>query len=305
MPRVCEEEYPKGFYKKQRKSGFYMNPLLKSQLDILLKNITDDWDFTIIVSGGGEVRVGKSQLAMQIGAYWKAQMKKLYNIDIPFNVEESFVFDGRELIKKGNHLGQKYKYSVLVFDEAGADLEGRKAMQSITQDVLDYYRECGQYNMLNILVLPEFFDLPKGIAMSRSIFLLDVWYNADEEGKFQRGYFNFYSKRNKKYLYLKGRLTLNYRAYRHDFSGRFLEFYPFSEEEYRDAKQKALSSRENKRRNKFQFQRDAAWFLLLSELNMTQSELGRRMEQLTRIYTPKQTISDAISTFKEKKEGFS
>jgi len=173
MARVCIDWFPKT-------NGFYMGDRLKLQIDVLLKNITKDWDFTIIITGQGEVRVGKSMLALQVGCYWTYEIWKRYKIKCPFNLKENIVFEGSKLIKAGNTLGMNHKYSCIIFDEAGADLEGRKIMSGSTQDVLDYFRECGQYNLLNILVLPEYFDLPKGIALTRSIFLLDVSYAADE-----------------------------------------------------------------------------------------------------------------------------
>jgi len=297
MVRVCEDLFPKGFYKGQRGEGFYMDDVLKNQVDILLKNATKDWDFTIIITGGGEVRVGKSVLAMQIAIYWSYMMDKMYGIKTPFEIGKNFVFDGKELIKRGNELGINHPHSALVFDEAGADLEGKKVMQSITQDVLDFYRECGQYNLFNILVLPDYFDLPKGIALSRSIFLVDVYYTSDEEGNFLRGYFNFYSRRNKKYLYLKGKRDLNYSSYRYDFNGRFYNFYPIDEKKYRAMKQEALRKRESKRRNKFQLQRDACWFLLNKEIGWKQEEIAKRMEQMTGIYVGLSTISDGLNHY--------
>jgi len=302
MTRVCIDWFPKGWDKRQRKDGFYIDAQLKSQLDILIKNIGDDWDFTIIITGGGEVRVGKSVLAMQIGAYWAHEVERLYKKKTIFNVESNFVMDGRQLIKQGNELGKNYPYSVLIYDEAGADLEGRKQIQQQTQDVIDFYRECGQYNLLNILVMPDYFDLPKGIAMHRSIFLLDVYYTANEEGKFERGYFKFYSRRNKKFLYLKGKRELDYHAARWNFQGRFYPFYPIDEDEYRSLKFKALTSRGAKRRNQFQMQRDACWWLLTQEFNMKQQELGKRMEQLTGFFVAQQTISDGMRHFKLENE---
>lgn len=304
--QVCEEWFPKGTYKHQKKAGFYMDETLKLQLDILLKNIINDWDFTIMITGGGEVRVGKSVLAMQIACYWAYQIWKLYNKKVPFDLEKNFVFDGRKLIETGNELGKKYPYSPLLFDEAGADLEGRKIMQSLTQDVLDYFRECGQYNLFNILVLPEFFDLPKGIALSRSIFLIDVYYTADETGLFRRGFFNFYSRKGKKNLYLKGKRELNYFAHDYNFHGQFFNFYPINEQDYRLKKQDALSKRESRKRSKFQLQRDACWYLLSHEgmeckcgktLKLTQEQLAQRMEQLTGIFVARNTISDGMKHY--------
>ena len=51
---------------------------LKLQLDALIKNVVNDWDFTIIISGSGEVRVGKSTLAAQIATYWTYEMWRVH-----------------------------------------------------------------------------------------------------------------------------------------------------------------------------------------------------------------------------------
>ena len=300
MARVCQDKYPAGFG-GNRNPGFYLEDGLKAQLDILLKNITKDWDFTIIISASGEVRVGKSVLAMQIAAYWVHQLKQLYDIDVPLG-EENFVFNGSELIKTGNRLGTEHPYSVLIFDEAGSDLEGTKVMKSSTQAVKDFYRECGQYNLLNILVIPEFFDLPRGIAISRSICLIDVSYNANSEGLLERGYFRFYSRLNKKKLYLKGKRDLDYNAHVYNFRGRFYNFYPIDEEEYRGAKQKALSRRgealekkPNERQRIQLAQRNASWYIMFKELGMTQVDIARKVAQLTGLKTEPRLVSESIS----------
>lgn len=300
---VCQDWFPKdGSRPYQREAGFWMDDMLCEQIDILIKNIKDDWDFTIIISGSGEVRVGKSVLAMHLGAYWSYQMLKVHGIKVPFKVETNFVLEGKKLIEYGNELGQKHKYSCLIFDEAGADLEGTKLMTQMTQDVMDFFRECGQYNLLNLIVLPEYFVLPKGLALTRSIALIDVYYSVDSDNIFHRGYFNFYSRRTKKELYLKGKRELNYSASKYDFNGKFSHFYPIDEVKYRLLKQETLSKRESRRRNKFQMQRDACWFLLTNEFNLTYAKLGQRMEQLTGIFVPHNTISDGVRHYKMENE---
>lgn len=293
--RVCQEWFPNE--NNPEKSGFLLDQFLKLQLDVLIKNLKRDWDFTIIITGQGEVRVGKSVLAMQIMAYWSYIVWKKYGVENNITIKDNFVFDGKHLIRQGNYLGQNFKYAVLCFDEAGADLEGKKVMSGSTQDVLDYFRECGQYNMLNILVLPEYFDLPRGIALSRSIFLIDVYYVATPEGIFERGHFNFYSRRQKKWLYLKGKKNLDYGCVKRDFHGRFYNFYTVDEQEYRRAKQDALSRRESKKRNKFQIQRDACWFILHKEFGLTQKQIGERMENMTGIYVPQNTVCDGVRRY--------
>lgn len=295
--RVCEEWFPIGSFKGQKLAGFAMNTLLKTQLDVLLKNIVRDWDFTIIISGQGEVRVGKSYLASQIACYWAYQMKKLYNIDVCFNLENNFIFDGQKLIEKGNYLGQNFPYSPLIFDEAGADLEGRKSMQITTQNVLDFFRECGQYNLLNILVLPEYFDLPKSIAITRSKFLIDVWYGCDKDDIFTRGYFNFHSSRKKKDLYKLGKKELNYKVIPPDFSGMFPNFFPLDKVAYRQKKQEALSKRGTKTRNTLMIQRDALLYLVYKLAGLTQQQIGERVESLTGKYMPQTTITDILARF--------
>lgn len=248
MVRVCEKELPLEFVRKQkpraRYPGFYMHEGLKQQLDIYLKNIKNDWDFVIVISGEGEVRVGKSYIAAQIARYWTSEVRRLYGKETKINLKDNFVFKGDKLIEKGNKLGVRDTWGSLVFDEAGADLEGVKSMKRTTQNVKDYLRECGQYNMLTILVLPEFFDLPKGVAVSRSSCLINVYWLGDNEGNMNRGYFKFYSRPNKKNLYLKGKKNLDYTAWGQDFFGSFDNLFPLDLEEYKGMKKKALKDRE-------------------------------------------------------------
>lgn len=295
MVRVCTDFYPAGFG-RNRFPGFYMDNKLKAQLDILIKNIVNDWDFTILITGSGEVRVGKSVLGMEIAAYWSYMVKKLHNKKTIFDIK-NFVFDGRKLIEQGNYIGQNFPYSPLIYDEAGADLSGIKMMNQITQDVLDFYRECGQYNLLNILVLPDFFDLPKPIAITRSIFLINVDYESDEEGIFRRGIGKFYSRKNKKWLYLKGKKTLDYNAQSYDFSFRFLPFYPIKEDDYRMSKVHALRHRETRRANVVLDQRDFAWWRLHVEFNISLAEIAKRTTDITGKFVSNVTVFDAIQRF--------
>lgn len=310
--RVCLDKYTVEFFnkqykkhdrtgnpKKRRKPGFFLHDNLKKQIDYYIKNINRDWDFTIIICGEGEVRVGKSFIAAQIGAYWTSEVNRLHRKNkpkIPFNLEENFVFDGRKLIEKGNKLGVAHPYSVLIFDEAGADLEGTKAMMATTRDVKDYLRECGQYNMLTILVLPEFFDLPKGIAISRAACLINVYYFADEEGYFQRGYFKYYSRKAKKRLYLKGKKNLDYSAATDSFYGDFDDIFPLDLEEYKRLKKKALKKRGSTTMDKKLLQRNVAWYLLLKEKVMTMADLAATTTNMG-AYTISPTISEALKGF--------
>lgn len=313
MAKVCTIEFPLTDDKddKRKSDGFYMNDLLKQQLDFYLKNIVHDWDFTIIICGEGEVRVGKSLLAMQIGAYWTSELKRLYNIEAPFNITTNFVFTGKDLIKKGNALGNSMqgKYGdkspsgVINYDEAGDDLDSTKSMHQSTQATKAYLRECGQYNCLNIIVLPEFFELPKSIAITRSCCLINVYYLADEEGIFQRGYAKFYSRPQKKLLYIHGKKYLDYKAAKEDFYFDFPNFYTVDEEEYRAAKRKALknreqlSAREEKRKEALK-----ATFRYMHEKGLTFFEIAEEVNKRSDVKISAMYISRLLGGEKEQDE---
>lgn len=304
MARVCEKEYPKGTFPYQKKDGYYMHDILKQQLDVYIKNVKNDWDFVIIISGEGEVRVGKSVLAQQIGQYWTQQVNKKYNLKIPFNLKDNLVFNGSDLIKKGNELGVKYPNSCLIFDEAGADLEGIKAMKYTTQAVRDFLRECGQYNMLTILVLPEYFDLPKGIALSRSNCLINVYWIGDNEGNMKRGFFKYYSRPNKKNLYLRGKRDLNYDAWKQDFFGSFDNVFTLPEQEYRELKRKALKNREKISAKEMRWREwcRSAIILLIDKFNLTYRELANEMNHVGKVKISHMTIGRVINREKEEDE---
>lgn len=290
MTRVCQKWFPET-------DGFFMDDALKSNIDIYLKNFDDDWSFSIIISGAGKVRVGKSVLAMQIGCYVAYTMKeKGYN---PlFDLEKNFVFRGEDLIKKGEFLGINHKYSPVIFDEAGSELQAKKILSAETQQVLDYLREAGQYNLFNIFVLPDFFDLPKGIAVNFTDMLLDVYVHIDENEKFQRGFFKLFSERSKKSLYIVGKPFLNYTAQKSDFVGNYRNFYPIDKDLYRDLKHKALSERGKNKVDKFDIkinQRNAALYILHKVCGYTQKDIGNMIEKITHQPLPQSTFSEAIN----------
>jgi hypothetical protein len=306
MARVCEKWFPVGSYSGQSQVGFHMDDILKNNLDILIKNIVHDWDFTIIVSGGGEVRVGKSRLAFQIACYWTYQMMEVHKIDVPLALKLNCVFNGTELIEKGNYLGAHHKYACLLFDEAGADLEGRKVMHSVTQNVLDYFRECGQYNLLNILVIPEFFDLPKSIAISRSTLLIDVYTLHTKDNLIDRGHFKLYSPHNKKQLYRLGKRELDYKAWGADWNkGSFGNMFPLDVEEYKQMKIEALKKREKQKKNRFIIVRDVMFYLYYKVTHKTSGEVSDEIKKLTKIRLDHESISKPVTYYLNKENSSS
>jgi hypothetical protein len=226
--------------------SYNMHSALKSNIDHIIYNISQDWDFLIIISGDGMTRVGKSVLAQQI-AYYVA-----YNLNRSFD-ENNIIFSGEELIKKGNEFP---KNSVFVYDEARADLDNKKQMFGYVQNLLDFFSECGMYNHFIILVLPEFFELPKSIALNRSEFLINVKRQISKvDGqnilKFERGFFDFYNRTGKRKLYWEGRR--NYFFYNEKFKvfdGYFPNFWVLDKDKYEVRKRAYLQRERNKPKEK-------------------------------------------------------
>lgn len=286
--KVCEEWFPDT-------QGFWMDSKLKEQVDTCVINVVDDWDFVFIITGGGEVRVGKSVLGLQIIVYWNYCMWKVHKMKVPFSIKENVVFNWDKLIESGNKLANIGPHFALQYDEAGETMEGTKTNTGELKAIKDYLRECGQYNSLTVLVMPEFFDLPKGIALTRSICLIDVYYGVDERTrKFKRGYFRFYSKKAKKKLYLQGKKELDYKAAPYSFDGEFRNFYPIDEKQYRDSKKLALQDRENSNKNKFAIVRDALLKWIYDSMNVGHKEISKKIFQMTGIRLDDSTIGHAI-----------
>lgn len=189
-----------------------MDGALIKNLDELKKANGFDWDFKIIISGDGLTRSGKTTLAGQIGKY--------LNND---STEDNWVYSGEELIPTSQKLGEK---KVLIYDEARESLDSKKAMQKYSQNIVDYFNECGYLNQFLIIVLPDFFDLNKSVALNLSVFLINV---TTQDG-FKRGYYEFYSRKNKRLLYIKGKRYNDYTCHSASFRGVFNKFFPYDHE---------------------------------------------------------------------------
>jgi len=187
-----------------------------------------------------------------------------------------------DLMKKASTLFKKYgKHQVIVYDEGRAGLDSARAMQAINKAMQDFFQECGQYGHMIIIVLPSFFKLHEDYATSRSLFLVDVF--ADKN--LARGHFNFYTERQKEYLYLNGKKRVGtlakYAGCHHSFAGRFTKFLPVPDDEYNKAKAKALKKKDLTRTDrKWKQQRDAALYIIRRETGKTYTAIAREMTVL-------------------------
>jgi hypothetical protein len=221
-----------------RLEDFNIHTGLKQNLDVLLHENTNDWDFKILISGDGMTRTGKSTVASQIAHYLDPTFKK--------NWKSRVVFDSERLIDVAYKIG---KNKAIVYDEAREGLDSKRQMETFSKNLLNFFSQCGNLNHFIIIVLPEFFELPKSIAITQSIFLINCY----ARDGFRRGYFEFHSRKSKRYLFIKGQKFLDYKVQKPDFLGTFNNWIPFDRIEYEELKSKALvelNKKENPQKNK-------------------------------------------------------
>jgi len=271
------------------RQGFYMQNFLRLNLDGIPSYLSKAWDVVGIVSGHGKVRIGKSTCAIQIGYYisWilaggrmledahgKVTGIKAPDKPVRFGLD-NVVFSPAQLIDKAQKLYAMYgKNQVIIYDEGRAGLDSAAAMTNINKGMQDFFQECGVYGHVILIVLPNFFKLHEDYAVSRSLFLVDVF--ADR--KFRRGYYNFFNEQQKEWLYYWGKKKIGainkYASARPSFWGRFSSFLPFDKDDYEEEKMKAI--RDKKVNRKVEERTTRQWIfgslasaLLLKEMNLS------------------------------------
>ncbi len=222
-------------HKEVTKGGltFKIHAALSENIDIITHNQKRDWDFKLAISGDGMTRTGKSTVAALICAYADETFVK--------NWKERIIFDGGELIKTAYRVP---KGSWLMYDEAREGLDSRKQMERYTKNLLDFFSQCGNLNHGIVIVLPEFFELPKSIAINQTIALINCY----ARHGFNRGYFDFFNRKDKRYLFIKGQKYLDYKAQSPSFKGTFNNWFPVNKAEYEALKNetlKAIQKKEN------------------------------------------------------------
>ena len=236
--KILQEKYPKGTLKGQKSDGRYIDGYLYRNLQILAKKIVEDMTFLgVIYSSTYEVGTGKSVLATQIGETWSYIMKKEHNVDVPFSIK-NIVFRPEDLIERSFEVP---KYSFLLLDE----WEDAHYWSKLGITLRQFFRKCRQLNLFIMIIIPNWFQLPLGYAVSRSVFAIDVKFN---EG-FERGYYSFYSFPAKRKLYIEGKRTYNYYVVKPDFNGAFTDGYGVPRKVYLEAKRKDMEHFEDTKYN--------------------------------------------------------
>jgi len=225
MVKYCIEKYPKGSFKGQQTDGKYMDGYLHENITLLARNIVKDVTFLgVMFSSTLEVGTGKSTIAQQVGEAYTEQVNKLHGLNLTFD-EKNIVFRPEKLMEIAPNLP---KYSCIVLDEWDEKTYFDKLALALRQ----FFRKCRQLNLFMIIIIPDFFQLPKGYAISRSVFAIDVKFS----GEFDKGFFDFYNFDKKKELYIKGKKFYNYGVAYPNFKGRFPDGYAVPREVYEKIK---------------------------------------------------------------------
>jgi hypothetical protein len=288
----------------ETKKGFYMDGYLMENLNGIPAFLERKFDIVGLITGHGHVGVGKSTMAFQVGYYsaWliaggrmKSHRDKETNkliIDeiinpkreVRFNLEENVAFKPEELRDKAHKLFDKYgKNQVIVYDEAREGLDTR-VMDGIHETMQDFFQKCRHMGHVVLLVQPNFFKFHEDYAVARSLFLIDCYL----DNKKRRGFFNFYNETQKEWLYFLGKkrlgITQKYNAGPETFCGRYGSWMPFNFKEYDTLKKASYEKKSlNKQAKRWKSQRDAAFWLLKKQTELTSAFLSERISELTGI----------------------
>ena len=194
---------------------YWINAALRANLDVMKREIKNDWDFVIAIDGvtGG----GKSVLAQQIAGY----LDPNFHIGkVCLNAKEF-----RDVIINSE------KYAAVIYDEAVTGLGARESISVTNRALISMMAQIRQKNLYVIMVIPSIFDLDRNIALDRAKALLHVYTK-----KFKRGYFAFYNRRRKTYLFQAGKKFYDYSKPKPNFRGNFPGYYILDENAYREKK---------------------------------------------------------------------
>jgi hypothetical protein len=239
--KFLEKKYPLGTYPNQQTPGLAIDGNLASNIKLYARNILKDNQFLGLCSSSTfNVRVGKSTLMQHVGEYYTYELNKLlkakFKQPISFT-HKNIVFSGEKLIKRAFELD---KYSCIILDESD-DVTGHHLNKRL-QDLKRFFRKSGQLNLFIILILPNFFEFPKTLAIQRSNFLIDVKFT----GEFERGRFEFYGPRSKKKLYIHGKKNEDYSVCKSDFYGKFPNCYSVDDKIYKQMKDIDIKEQDDK-----------------------------------------------------------
>lgn len=231
----------------------------------------------LVQSLGGKVRIYKEKYSI-LKSGTKARYYSVFiyikeDLNIPFmlarrrkTIQKSRICNNHEIIDVKLSEKQDYVYGFTLDSPSG---------WYITDNWMITHN-CGQKNLIILVVMPTFFMLEKYVALFRARGLFHIYRKG-----VKKGYFLYFNAEKKKILFLAGQKMMSYKGCRANFRGRFLNKYMIDEAKYRKLKEKALiSSSLDKKENKLQDQRDRFIYMVWREWMKSR----RNIERLCHIY---------------------
>ena len=205
-------------------NNVYYDGYLQKNMEILKKNIKEDWDFWFIIDG--LVGTGKSMLGQQCGYFLDPSMTVKNIVFTPKQFEDA--------------IQTLPKYSVVIWDEAITGTQSTD-MTKMSRTLQKMAVQMRQKNLYVILILHSYYELKKYYAIHRTWFLLNCYYTANMQTEMlDRGFFKFYDRDAKRMMYCNDKLRRNYDypqgAPHVAFRGRFYKNYVVDEAEYKAKK---------------------------------------------------------------------
>lgn len=243
--------------KGHESNGFYMDGYLKENLDKLKQIMSKNWDGVIMIDG--IEGTAKSTLAGSIGYY----LDPNYSINnIVFTPEQFF-----ELVDSAQP-GSVVHWDEFVF--GGLSTEAFNATQNALIKKLTTIRK---KNLYILLLMPQFYSMRAYFAVDRSRFLLHC---KTPDGE-SRGFFEFYSFKQKQSLYYYCKKHHRYLPTLKNFDGRFTDTFGsfFNVEEYEKKKDAAIESL-----SKGKDEKNEKWKIELYKMMKAYNDAGYTMEDI-------------------------
>jgi len=196
------ELMPKGL---REEGSIYMDGMLHESFSHA-KSIMKKKNIDLVIVCSGYPGAGKSKLISQIASFCDPSFSE----NRMWQTTEDFI----EAVKNEDQVLKAH-----VLDEAWEGLSSGQVRRKIGRTLINIMNVIRQKRLFIFIVLPDFFDLSKNIAIFRSRWLIHCY--SQEFGSV--GTFVAFNQASKKQLYIRGKKFEDYNAWPADFIGTFTE----------------------------------------------------------------------------------
>lgn len=227
MVIVCEDSIIRNFKNKKSKKGYYLDKQLKENLDYELKRVDRKWDAVILYDG--EEGSAKTTTACANAYYMATKRKKKFGLD-------NIVFTPKQFEEA---IENAEPYTNIVWDEfVTTGLSVEALTNRIQIELIKRLTMIRSKRLVIHLVIPYIFMLTKYFAIARTRCLIHIY----SPNNLDRGSFMYYSKPNKRMLYMKGVKYWEYNVWKPDFIGPFTNTFGlfFNIQKYEEKKRIAM-----------------------------------------------------------------